>query len=1021
MASKNMNLAVKLQAIDKMSAPLKNVAGASGQVIESLKQTQERLKAIDSQTDQFNAFRQLRQQSKETTQALDQAQQEVTQLALRMKEAQGPTKALKRDLDAAERQVAELAQEMKAAQQPNDLLTYRFKEAQKEANRLGQEFRRTERENKSLSREFDQAKNRVNQLQQAHLQETQKLQEMRQALNRAGVSTKDLAGAQSKAKQEASQLNQEFDRQAKKLERIAEIEARVAKSKERLQKSMQVSANMTVAAFGAQQAGQTIKQALGGPMQVAADFEEQMAGVAAVANATDDQLSTLTATARRLGAETSFSASESAEGMKYLAMAGFKTNQIIASMPGLLDLAKAGATDLGATSDIASDILSGFGMKPEQMSRVSDVLTATFTTANTNLTMLGETMKYVAPVARQAGMSLEETAAMAGLLGNVGIKSSQAGTTLRAMVSRLAAPTGAAAKTLERLGVSTKDASGDMRNMVEIIGDIAEATENMGSAEKLQVLKDVFGEEPAAGMAELLSQEGAGGITKYLEVVNNANGRAAQVANKMGDNAKGKLKELSSAAESLQITLGNALLPVVKDVSTWLTEVTRGVDKWAEAHPGLVRVLTIAGAAVGALAAAGAPLLLAMASINSMMAMTRYGMTAFGAISQLTAVRMGLVTAAQWALNAAILANPITWIIVAVVALIAVLGVLIYKYFEPLKAFLSGFWDGFIQGFAPVIQSCSGLFAALSPIGDALGWVWNGVKAVFDWFGRLFQPVNASAESLQAATSAGTSFGQFVGAALNILLFPVKLVIAGITNLVNLISWAVGVAGAAWEGIKSGAFSLWDALKTVFEWSPIGLMMKGWGVAFNWIKGKLDWLGSAVSKVKSFFGFGGGDEQAKESGPNLEQLAEAEKTRQQAEAVARLEVVKPSVPEPQVEAAKRVSAPKAAAAAGVIAASAAAMPAAAEPVQLSPVYQETVATYQAPAVSVPQSASIPALAASQPVMAGGGTTISIGQLDIHVQGNQGMDTQELAIEVRKQFMQLMHEQQAKHRGDLYDS
>ncbi|WP_369676303.1 hypothetical protein, partial [Enterococcus faecium] len=107
-------------------------------------------------------------------------------------------------------------------------------------------------------------------------------------------------------------------------------------------------------------------------------------------------------------------------------------------------------------------------------------------------------------------------------------------------------------------------------------------------------------------------------------------------------------------------------------------------------------------------------------------------------------------------LNTAILANPITWIIVAVVALIAVLGVLIYKYFEPLKAFLSGFWDGFIQGFAPVIQSCSGLFAALSPIGDALGWVWNGVKAVFDWFGRLFQPVNASAESLQAATSAGT-------------------------------------------------------------------------------------------------------------------------------------------------------------------------------------------------------------------------------------------------------------------------
>ncbi|GHY01039.1 phage tail tape measure protein [Vibrio cholerae] len=1023
MASKNMNLAVKLQAIDKMSAPLKNVAGASGQVIESLKQTQERLKAIDSQTDQFNAFRQLRQQSKETTQALDQAQQEVTQLALRMKEAQGPTKALKRDLDAAERQVAELAQEMKAAQQPNDLLTYRFKEAQKEANRLGQEFRRTERENKSLSREFDQAKNRVNQLQQAHLQETQKLQEMRQALNRAGVSTKDLAGAQSKAKQEASQLNQEFDRQAKKLERIAEIEARVAKSKERLQKSMQVSANMTVAAFGVQQTGQVITNTLMGPVNVAADFEEKMSGVGAVANATDQQLAQLTATARKLGAETSFSASQSADGMKYLAMAGFKTNQIIAAMPGLLDLAKATGMgeDLGTTSDIASDILSGFGLLPEQMGQLSDVLAKTTTTANTDLRLLGETMKYVGPVARSAGMDLQETAAMAGLLSNVGIKGSQAGTTLRSMVLNLAAPTGAAAKTLQKLGISTKDASGDMRNMVEILGDVAKATENMGSAEQLEALVDIMGKEPATGFQELINQEGAGGVTKYLEVLRTADGAAAQIAAKMGDNARGKLKELSSAAESLQISLGNILLPVVKDFAVWATNVTRRIEAWANAHPGLTKGLIFVAAAVGALALAGAPLLLAMASINSMMAMTRYGMTAFGAISQLTAVRMGLVTAAQWALNTAILANPITWIIAAVVALIAVLGVLIYKYFEPLKAFLSGFWDGFIQGFAPVIQSCSGLFAALSPIGDALGWVWNGVKAVFDWFGRLFQPVNASAESLQAATSAGTSFGQFVGAALNILLFPVKLVIAGITNLVNLISWAVGVAGAAWEGIKSGAFSLWDALKTVFEWSPIGLMMKGWGVAFNWIKGKLDWLGSAVSKVKSFFGFGGGDEQAKESGPNLEQLAEAEKTRQQAEAVARLEVVKPSVPEPQVEAAKRVSAPKAAAAAGVIAASAAAMPAAAEPVQLSPVYQETVATYQAPAVSVPQSASIPALAASQPVMAGGGTTISIGQLDIHVQGNQGMNTQELAIEVRKQFMQLMHEQQAKHRGDLYDS
>jgi|GEM_PF-951351 len=1061
MAAKNLNLAVKLKAIDKLSGPLKNVAGASGQVIESLKKTQERLKSVDAQTDQFNAFRQLRQESKETSQSLNHAQAEVQQLAVRMKESSAPAKSLKKDLGAAEQQVAELAQEMKQSKQPSDLLTYQFKEAQKEANRLGKAFKKAERDNKSLSKEFEQGKSRVNQLQQAHQQETQKLQQMRQALNKAGVSTKNLSGAQASAKQETNELNQAFDKQAKKLERIAQLEGKIAQSKQRMQKSMQVSANMTVAGFGLQQTGQAMQRALGGPMRVAAEFEEKMAGVGAVANASESDLAKLTATSRKLGAETSYSASESADGMKYLAMAGFKTNQIIATMPGLLNLAKAGTTDLAAASDISSDILSGFGLNPDQMDRVSDVLTATFTTANTNLSMLGETMKYVAPIARQAGMSLEETSAMAGLLGNVGIKSSQAGTTLRAMVTRLAAPTSAAAKTLQSLGVETQDASGNMRNMIDVIGDMAEATDGMGSAEKLQALKDVFGEEPAAGMAELLSQEGAKGITKYLDVVTNSQGRAAQVANKMGDNAKGKLKELSSAVESLQITLGNALLPTVKSVSIWLTNVARNVDKWAAAHPGLVRILTITAGAIGVLAAAGGPLLLAFASLNSIIAITRYGMVAFSAISKLAAIRMGLVTAAQWAMNAAMLANPILLIVVAVVALIAVLGVLIYKYFEPLKAFLGGFWDGFLQGFSPIISGLSGLFTALAPIGAVLNWVWGGVKAVFDWFGRLIQPVESSAESLKSAAGAGVSFGRLIGGALSLVLLPIRLVIGGITLLANLISWVAGIVGSAFGGIQNGVLSFWDALKTVFEWSPIGLLMKGWGAAFSWIKGKLDWLGTAVDSVKSFFGFGGDEEKYSGSGANIAQQTAAVKKVskpkamtaagmlaassialpaaaysyqtqnpvaasqptlvQQAETVARLEAVKPQVSEAQTSAANKVSTPKAIAAAGMLAASTIALPVAAEPVQLAPTYQETVAAYQSPAVSANNQATIPSVAKiSQPVQSIS-PSIAIGQLDINVQGTPGMNAQEIAVEVRRQFLQLMHEQQASSRGDLYDA
>ncbi|MGI0120277.1 phage tail tape measure protein [Zooshikella sp. RANM57] len=990
-----------------MSGQLQNIAGASGQVVDSLRRTQERLRSVDAQASQFNAFRQLKRQTASTSAALTSAQRNVASLALKMRDSGESVKSLRRDFLAAERKVATLAQELEAAGEPSDILRYKFKQAQEEASRLSSEFRKAEREGRSLSRQFESAKSDVTRLQQAQVGETQQLQELRQALNRAGVSTRNLAAHQSQARQESNRLNQQLDSQARRLERIAQIESRVSQARERMQRGMQVSANITVAAFGAQQASQSINRVLGGPLRVAADFEEKMSGVAAVARASDSELEVLTKTARKLGAETSYSASESAEGMKFLAMAGFKTNQVIAAMPGLLNLAKAGATDLGGASDIASDILSGFGLKPEQMSRVSDVLTATFTTANTNLSMLGETMKYVAPVARQAGMGLEETAAMAGLLGNVGIKGSQAGTTLRAMITRLAAPARSGAKTLSRLGVSAKDSSGDMRNLVEVIGDIAAATENMGSAEKLQVLKSVFGEEPAAGMAELLSQEGAKGITKYLEVINSADGRAAEVAKKMGNNANGRLKEFASAVESLNITIADALLPTLKNAIVWITAIIRRIEQWAAEHPELVRVLTITASAFGAIAAACVPLLLVTASLNSIFAIFAFSMEKISAISELMNSRFRLLTVSQWSLNAAFLANPITWIVAAVVALIAVIGVLIYKYFEPLKAFLTGFWEGFLQGIYPVIESFSPLFAALSPIGDALAWVWQNIKAVWNWFVNLLQPVQYSAESLESAKNSGVSFGQFVAEALNVLLFPIKLLMAGLGNLVKLISWAADVGSGCWDSVKEGALSLWESLKSVFEWSPIKLIVKGWGTAFDWIRGKLDWLDGAVSKVKSFFGFSDDNEESDSAGEaNLEQIVKSSKSIEQSDSVNNLKRSK------AVAVAGAVSA-------GVISAPVPAL----EPVPLPETYQKTLNQYQVQGKStssVQLPVSIPSVVSGSGSQASKSVSISIGQLDINIESNQGLNAHEVADEVRKQFMKLMRDVEAKGRGELYD-
>lgn len=292
------------------------------------------------------------------------------------------------------------------------------------------------------------------------------------------------------------------------------------------------------------------------PIKIAIDFEQAMLNVKSVINGiTDEQFKALNNEAKRLGATTSFSASEAAEGMKYLGYAGFSTNQIIAAMPGLLDMARAGVVDLGKASDISSNILSAFGISAGEMGRVADTLTMAFTTSNTTLESLGYTMGEVAPIAKEAGMSLEETAAMAGLLGNIGIQGSKAGTQLKAMVNRLSAPVGPAQKMLESLGVTVKDSAGNLRPMIEVLADMEKATAALGNADRLAAYKTIFGEEPIAGLSELVDKAGTGEIAKYIDIIKNSSGKASQVAAIQMSGLKGSLDEFPQVLKVWQFLL----------------------------------------------------------------------------------------------------------------------------------------------------------------------------------------------------------------------------------------------------------------------------------------------------------------------------------------------------------------------------------------------------------------------------------------------------------------------------------
>ena len=360
--------------------------------------------------------------------------------------------------------------------------------------------------------------------------------------------------------------------------------------------------NLALAMGPAALAAGLLVGAFGSCVGVAAGFEDQMAKVGAVSRASSEEMAALEKAARDLGATTQFTAVQVGQAEQYLAMAGFSAKENIAALPGVLNLAAATATDLGRAADISSDILSAFGMQAEEMTRVADTLALTCATANVNMELLGDTMKYVAPVARMAGLSLEETAAMAGLLGNVGIKGSQAGTTLKAMLNKMAAPTKEAQELFQKLGVTVKDSAGNLRSPVAVLGEMAEGLKTMGTAEQIAAMKMIVGEEAIAGFSELIKQEGIGAIAEYARQLEAGGGSAAEMAARMNDTLAGSLRGMGSAWESLQITIGKLFLPVVRAVVDALTGLLRLLDKAAQSKVGAAVLKMAAALATGVVA-----------------------------------------------------------------------------------------------------------------------------------------------------------------------------------------------------------------------------------------------------------------------------------------------------------------------------------------------------------------------------------------------------------------------------------
>lgn len=713
--SKTLQIKILTSLQDKLSAPLNRIRGATGTSGQSIKDLRDRLKTLESTQKEVGQFR-------------------------------GLSKGL-----------GDTATKLEAARQ--------------RANQLGTQLRSTANPSAALRREFQQASNQAGALKQQHSAQAQTLQQLRSRLSAAGLSTRDLSAGERQLRSDIGQTNQALKQQQDRLSRVAQQQRKLDQAKSKYQKTQALAGSMSAAGAAGVATGSATLYAGARFMGTGIEFDQSMSQVQALARLDKNgpEMKALRAQARKLGAETQFTAMDAAAGQGFLAMAGFDPKAIQAAMPGMLDIAKAGGMELAQTADIASNILTGFKIDPSQMGRVGDVLVGTFTRSNVDLTMLGETMKYAAPIAANLGQDIETIAAMAGKLGDAGIQGGMAGTAMRSILNRMSAPPKAAADAMKKLGLRTADSMGNLRPMPELLTEIYEKTKNMGNTKRADLLKAIAGEEAVSALQILVGQAGEGALQAFIETLKNTQGEASATAKTMADNMAGDIDAMKSAWQDLGIGIQEQQDGVLRDLVQRVTGIIRSVSDWANENPELVSTLVRVVAVVAALIAAGGALTLTMASVLAPLAILRYSLTvlgikgggAIGVLWNLGKRVIPFIGKAFMALARLMLANPIGLIITG----IAAAGYLIYRYWEPISAFFSNLWARIKEAFNGGIAGISTLLINWSPMGliyaafaKVMSYFGIELPATFTQFGMGL--LNSFSAGLQQAWQSVSSFFQ---------------------------------------------------------------------------------------------------------------------------------------------------------------------------------------------------------------------------------------------------------------------
>ncbi|EBO0009500.1 phage tail tape measure protein [Salmonella enterica] len=693
--SNNVKLQVLLRAVDQASRPFKSIRTASKSLSADIRETQKSLRELNGQASRIEGFRKTSAQLAVTGHALEKARQEAEALATQFKNTERPTRAQAKVLESAKRAAEDL---------------------QAKYNRLTDSVKRQQRE-----------------------------------LAVVGINTRNLAHDEQGLKNRISETTAQLNRQRDALARVSAQQAKLNAVKQRYQAGKELAGNM--ASVGAAGVGIAAAGTMAGVklLMPGYEFAQKNSELQAVLGVAKDsaEMAALRKQARQLGDNTAASADDAAAAQIIVAKSGADKNGILAQTPAILNMSLANKKTMEENATLLIGTKSAFGLADDKASHIADVISMTMNKSQATFEGLSDSLTYVGPVAKDAGVSLEETAAMLGALHDANISGSMAGTGSRAVLSRLQAPTGKAYDAIKELGVKTTDSKGNTRPVFSILKEIQRSFEKnkLGTGQRAEYMKTIFGEEASSSASVLMTAAASGKLDNLTRLIKESDGKTEELVKVMQDNLGGDFKSFQSAYQAVGTDLFDQQEGALRNLTQTATKYVLKLDGWIQKNKSLASTIgLIVGGALALIGVIGAIGLVAWPVITGINAIIAAA-SAMGAI--FTTVGSAVMTAI----------GAISWPVVAVVAAIVAGALLIRKYWEPVSAFFGGVVEGLKAAFAPVGE----LFTPLKPVFD---WLGEKLQAAWQWFKNLIAPVKATQDTLNRCRDTGVMFGQALADAL---------------------------------------------------------------------------------------------------------------------------------------------------------------------------------------------------------------------------------------------------------------